>query len=254
MVRRDRATLLVGQRPGLAGPDEPGLVEVLRLLDGRRVETLGPLAAERAPTFGGDLPGLLRRLAAGGVLIEAGEPLRRHLCLSVHRREESLLGAAIESAVEALPRRDDENAEAVAVLVSCGPLPRAWLSRALAQGLTVLPVAATPAGVEIGPLTVPGATPCLECADHEAERWDPAWPVVLSQLQRPLVRAAAPIPPPASAWRAAGCVVEQLETWATPDRASTPAVGAVLTVTGTGLERRGVGFHHRCPCSRLRVA
>lgn len=45
-----------------------------------------------------------------------------------------------------------------------------------------LPVAVEPARITVGPLVVPGLTPCLSCRDAEDTARDPAWPLLHGQL------------------------------------------------------------------------
>ena len=50
--------------------------------------------------------------------------------------------------------------------------------------------------IRVGPLVISGLTPCLTCLDLHRTDWDPAWPVLLSQLGR---RAGAAVSPTVSA-------------------------------------------------------
>lgn len=50
-----------------------------------------------------------------------------------------------------------------------------------------------PGGVVVGPLVVPGRTPCLGCGDLLRRDADPAWPTLLPQLYRTRIPVAAPL-------------------------------------------------------------
>lgn len=45
-----------------------------------------------------------------------------------------------------------------------------------------LPIAVEPGRITVGPLVVPGLTPCLSCRDAEDTARDPAWPLIHAQL------------------------------------------------------------------------
>ncbi|QTX04283.1 hypothetical protein [Agromyces archimandritae] len=50
------------------------------------------------------------------------------------------------------------------------------------RDLPHLPIVADDAGAVVGPLVVPGRTPCLACANLDRRREDPTWPAVAMQL------------------------------------------------------------------------
>ena len=129
----------------------------------RRVEVHGTGRTSRA---------LVRALRAAGV----GE------VSEVSRVGEAGEGDGAEAAPAVVVRveRDVADSLAAAPLVASGG---AHLSVVVAAGTTV-----------VGPLVVPGATPCLRCLDlHRADR-DPAWPRVLAQLLA--ARRSGPPGPP----------------------------------------------------------
>jgi bacteriocin biosynthesis cyclodehydratase domain-containing protein len=104
--------------------------------------------------------------------------------------------------------------------------------------------------VVVGPLVLPGRSPCLRCLDlHRADR-DPAWPHVVAQLVR-RSRAVAPLET-ASATMAGALAA--LQVLAHLDGVAVPAaVGRTLEVTlPDGLvERRRWTPHPSCGCQRL---
>jgi bacteriocin biosynthesis cyclodehydratase domain-containing protein len=105
----------------------------------------------------------------------------------------------------------------------------------------------------VGPLVLPGRSPCLRCLDlHRTDR-DPAWPKVAAQLTRP---AAVRTPvETASATMAAGLVA--LQALAHLDGQVVPAsVGRTLEVVLPDglLERRRWSAHPSCGCRRLPIA
>lgn len=73
-------------------------------------------------------------------------------------------------------------AHAVAVVLVEGAASARQFASHLRDDVTHLPIAFEVGGTTIGPLVVPGHTPCLSCRDgHEGER-DPAWPTLHAQL------------------------------------------------------------------------
>ena len=76
-----------------------------------------------------------------------------------------------------------------------------WLVRE-DQPHLVLRLAGTAATV--GPLVLPGRTPCLRCTDLTRRDLDPAWPTLLAQL----TTLRLPTPPALLAWAAATAVVQ----------------------------------------------
>lgn len=73
-------------------------------------------------------------------------------------------------------------AGAVAVVLVEGAASARQLANHLREDITHLPIAFETGSTTVGPLIVPGRTPCLACRDgHERDR-DPAWPSLHTQL------------------------------------------------------------------------
>lgn len=148
------------------------------------------------------------------------------------------------------------------VLVSGEPTPGAIevrlvhglaTTRAFAAALSAdesfLPIAFDPGGVSIGPLVVPGRTPCLSCRDLALRDADAAWPMVHAQLAG-LRLARLPTP---RAIAAASLAAELLHA------ADAGGVWLYLSAEGS-VTRHPVAFHAECLChagsvqSRLKTA
>ena len=70
----------------------------------------------------------------------------------------------------------------VGIVLVHGAASAHQLARYLRDDLPHLPVAFEPGSTTVGPLIIPGRTPCLSCRDaHERDR-DPAWPAMHAQL------------------------------------------------------------------------
>lgn len=97
---------------------------------------------------------------------------------------DSRVESRVESALtdEGFMTVDRGRREAVGIVLVHGAASAHQLARYLRDDLTHLPVAFEPGGTTVGPVIVPGRTPCLACRDaHERDR-DPAWPRMHAQL------------------------------------------------------------------------
>ncbi|WP_371151731.1 hypothetical protein ABYF34_00325 [Buchananella felis] len=90
-----------------------------------------------------------------------------------------------------------------------------------------LPVVVEEATVRVGPVVVPGVTPCVRCQDLAMTAQDPAWPALICQ-----VRNLRKSPPPAQVCSIATAAALQAAlaflTW--PDRAPAGALGTARMV------------------------
>lgn len=92
-----------------------------------------------------------------------------------HRLRESL-------ADEGVPIREHGSRSDAAVVLVAGSAAAMQLATYLRDDVTHLPVAVGRDQVTIGPMVVPGITPCLTCRDLHARDLDPAWPRLHTQL------------------------------------------------------------------------
>ena len=122
--------------------------------------------------------------------------------------------------------------------------------RLVGAGLAHLPVVVREADVVVGPLVLPGSSPCVRCLDLHTRDVDGVWPKLAEQLREAYAEAGAPeettLAATASAL-AAGQVLAQL------DGARPVAVGAVLEIAlPEALPRvRPVRPHPECGCSAV---
>lgn len=246
VVRRDARTLVVGGRPGVLVPDRPGLVRLLRLLDGRGLDALARLASERVPELVDDVTAVVHELVARGALDPHPPTAPPALTLRVQAWGGSQRAAAlVRTALDDLGLRPDpSDASALLVLVAAGEPPRSWVARAVETGVPVLPLVLGDDWGRLGPLTLAGRTPCLGCHDAARAAWDPAWRATLPQLGRPLVPAPPPRPATSLVLRAAALAAEQTLAWAERRRPET--VAAVLHLGGRRLEHEAVLVHEGC--------
>ncbi len=122
--------------------------------------------------------------------------------------------------------------------------PDRTLTDALARsGRTHLVVRLEPDRAVVGPLVIPGRTPCVRCHDLLRCRYDPAWPLLVAQLSRD-----RPAPDPVLLQWAASTAVVQLRcllAWGEPD-----ATGRTLELSSADhvLRSRDWRLHPGCGC------
>jgi hypothetical protein len=110
-------------------------------------------------------------------------------------------------------------------------------ARYLREDTSHLPVSLERGRITIGPLVVPGESPCLACRDAAATDEDPAWPRMHAQL---IGRASGPVS--AARIADAATVVAQL-------LAEDPVGGTVVVISRDGRRvRHRVPFHAGCRC------
>lgn len=139
---------------------------------------------------------------------------------------------------EGFPDGSRVDLQHIGIILIEGAAAALQLAPYLRADLPHLPVAFDAGGVTVGPLVVPGKTPCLSCRDgHDRDR-DAAWPLLHAQL---VARAAGPLSS-ARVAEGASLVARLLRS---PRSDVTPV--AQLTADGT-IEWRSVTFHAECRC------
>lgn len=165
---------------------------------------------------------LLHRLADAGLLIPVEpEPTGSLLIVGAgalaHAVTVAVAGTGLVTThldPAAVPARPD-GPELVLLAPSAAEPDRALTDTLFREGRTHLVVRVEPDRAVVGPLVVPGQSPCVRCQDLTRVRMDPGWPHLLAQLCRQQVA------PPAAllSWAAATAGV-QVRAWlagATPD-------------------------------------
>ncbi|GAA3545212.1 hypothetical protein AFL01nite_15780 [Aeromicrobium flavum] len=245
LLRRDVRTLQVGTSPGVLVRDRPGLVRVLRLLDGSLdLPRLAALVARDVPEFTDDLGATLDRLIVSGAVI-APSPAAPAARIAVRHDRSTASLAALLLDVFGPPPTDPD----LEILLTGGEPPRSTFENLVAAGVVHLPVTLDERRVRIGPLVAPGATPCLGCLDAHVIAADPGWSALLPQFERSrLLPQALPL---GVLYRAAAEVVHQVDCLRLDRRP--PTVGHVVSV-GPGpadVDLRDVPFAADCACRLL---
>jgi len=262
LLRRDATHLQIGTSPGVVVADRPGLVPLLRLLDGiRDVERLEGIAREAIAELDGTVATVLAELRAVGAVVDASglDDVRRRratrpVAFDVSSGTAELV-AATRAALSAagLTRLASADPELL-VIVSFGEPSRSVYERPALLGIDHLPVVIDEDRVRIGPFVRPGRTPCVSCHDLHRSDWDPAWPALLLQLGR---RPAAERPMALDTLACHAASVEiAAEVLAQLDGRDPRTIGRCLVV-GPGHDERAmwpVAFHHQCACDLLNAA
>ena len=168
LLRRDATHLQVGTSPGTVIDDRPGLRPFLRLLNGARdVDQLRRLVRAEVPELEGEVDDVLGPLLACGAVVDASrlQVRRPRLRVALHDDAGSRpLARAIGHALADLGigSLDPD----LLLVVSCGEPPRAVFDQARRHQVSHLPVVIDEDRVRIGPVVIPGVTPCLTCLDQ----------------------------------------------------------------------------------------
>jgi len=149
------------------------------------------------------------------------------------RLEEALADAGVDVV---------DDTDTVAVVVRHGAVAARDAAAMLADDLPHLPLAFDAGGSTVGPLVVPGRTPCLSCRDsHDRER-DPSWAALHVQL---LERDPGRVPLGGIA-SAAEAIADLLST---RSQAVRDGSGRLMRITRDGRRSsRTVEFHADCLC------
>lgn len=237
---RDSDTVQVGVGDGIRLPaDEPWVVPLLaRMSEGFRMASFDVIAhAAGAPRR--EARELLTRLRP--LLVDDPAAPRAAWVESVGmadgRSEHRMREALLDEGVAAGDRLDPDDCGVILVQGAAAALHLACFLR---DDIPHLPVAFERGRTTVGPVVVPGVTPCLSCRDgHERDR-DPAWPRLHAQL---IARPCGPIS--AARIAEAATLVARLLT----DEA---AAGSFVEVSESGGPAwRSVAFHEECRCREL---
>ncbi len=123
-------------------------------------------------------------LAALRPVLLTDAPTRPDVWIESLNMSDSRVEARTEVALldEGFHTAERSDSTAVGVILVHGAASARQLARYLREDVAHLPVAFEPGAMTIGPLVVPGQTPCLSCRDgHERDR-DASWPSLHAQL------------------------------------------------------------------------
>jgi bacteriocin biosynthesis cyclodehydratase domain-containing protein len=136
------------------------------------------------------------------------------------------------------------------VLAPAEQHPLEQLEGLLANGVAHLLVRSVEAEMQVGPLVLPGETPCVHCADLRRSEQDESWPGFLSQLGRPRPGQTPPCDNTLAGLAAGYAVLYALNFL---DGGTPPVIGAVtsLTAPDAALTRSVIDAHPECACGAV---
>ncbi len=238
LLWRDGTTLQIGADPGIRVPASAPWVERLlsRMRNGFRRSSFDVIAHRAGAPWAE-----ARRLLAvvePALQDESARPRTARvsaLGLTDARAEGRLCETLADEGVP-LAEAEARASTVVAVVLVPGAAAAVQFAPMLRADHPHLPIAVEPGRITVGPLVVPGLTPCLSCRDAEDTARDPAWPLLHGQLvgrdpgRLTLARIAA-----------AGAVAARLLAAADPARI------ARISADG-GIAWRAVRFRAECLC------
>ena len=195
LLRRDATHLQIGTSPGIVIADRPGLLDLLRLLDGARdVDRLTVIAGTMIPELAAPVAEILAELRSAGVVFDAtrwstadvrglgAEARHADFCGDdpARLRHRQTYGVALHAdpgsrrlteivqsvLADAGICRFDPDEPDLLVIASCGEPARTVFEQPSQLGIDHLPVVIDEDRVRIGPLVRPGHSPCVSCHDQ----------------------------------------------------------------------------------------
>jgi bacteriocin biosynthesis cyclodehydratase domain-containing protein len=149
------------------------------------------------------------------------------------------------------PRPHGAPADSTVVLAPTGSIvPPEWLGQV--RHRTHLPVVIRETTAVIGPLVLPGRSPCMRCVELTRGDRDPAWPVLAAQL----IGQPHGVEPCDVSLASAAASIAALHVLAWLDRgvaAPPPSLGGIveLSLSELRLRRRTVCAHPGCGCGAI---
>ena len=261
LLRRDATHLQVGTDPGVVVHDRPGLYPLLLSLDGTRdLDALRRRAHREIPELEVDVADALAPLIAAGLVVDTAPPPRPSLRVDLaHDGPTTGLARTVSALLTGARVAIGPDADLL-VVMSSGEPDRSALADAVRCAVTHLVVTLTGDAVRVGPLVIPGRTPCIGCTDLHRAAWDPGWLALVPQFGRAGAHRGAvtalPIRSRLAQHVAAAEVVATCLDLADTARHSAAAPAQIRTI---GPDRRvrtegHAAFHPRCACALLSVA
>jgi hypothetical protein len=215
-------------------------------LDGvRDLDALRRNARRHIPDLEIDVADALAPLIEAGAVVDQPEPRRPALRVEIaHDGPSARLARSVGRLLRSLGVSVGADAD-VLVVLSSGEPDRTALADVVRCGVSHLVVVQDVDAVRIGPMVVPGRTPCVGCADLHRCAWDPGWSALLPQFGR-AIRSGVPR---LALHTAAAEIAAACAAFAEKPLADVIEVGPDRTVRTVAVP----AFHPRCSCSLLCV-
>ncbi|HWB67742.1 MAG TPA: TOMM precursor leader peptide-binding protein [Mycobacteriales bacterium] len=223
-----------------------------RAMASRQAATVEVLGAGRT---GSTLAALLAAAGVGRVVVDDPALLRPAdlapggvRAIGVHHRRGDAANAVVSTVRTAAAggASHGSNRSLVVLAPTGSAFPPEWLVRVRRRAHLLVMVRETTAS--IGPLVVPGRSPCLRCLELARADRDPVWPVLAAQL----VGETRPVEPcdVALSSAAASLTAMHVLAWLDDARFVSPLLGGTveLGLSELTLRRRTVLAHPECGC------
>ena len=243
----------MGTNPGVVIRDRPGLYPLLLSLDGTRdLDALRRRARREIPDLDVDVADALAPLIATGLVVETATRARPSLRVDLaHDGPSTALAGIATTLLAGAGVAVGPDADLV-VIVSSGEPDRSALADVVRCRVAHLVVVIDGDAVRVGPVVIPGTTPCIACTDLHRAAWDPAWLALVPQFGRAVPHDASDLTQHVAAAEVVAVCLEFAD--AAPDDHWHPGqirmVGADRRVSLVG----HAAFHPRCACALLSAA
>lgn len=261
LLRRDATHLQVGTNPGVVIRDRPGLYPLLLCLDGiQDLDALRRRARREIPDLEVDVADALAPLIATGVVVDTPPRVRPSLRVELaHDGPATGLARTVSALLAEAGVAVGPDADLV-VILSSGEPDRTALADAVRCRVIHLVVAVDGDTVRIGPLVVPGHTPCVGCTDLQRAAWDPSWLALIPQFGRmvtPTMPAGMPVVRRRLTHHVAAVEIVAMCLDFTADQEHDGVRPGQIRTIGPDRKVRfesHAAFHPRCACALLSVA
>lgn len=220
------------------------------------------VVVEGAGRVGAALAGVLAAAGVGTVRMGATQAPQRVVTAAdllpggvgrddVGRTFDQAVARAVDRVVEGAGPASAPGPPDLVVLVAQDVLDCAVGDDLVRRGVAHLGVVVTAARIVVGPLVLPGDSPCLRCLDLHRRDRDPAWPRLVAQL---LTARAAPAAVGETALSTTAAGLAALQVLGFVDGQVVPdAVGRTLELSlpHGHVQRRSWRWHPGCGCARF---
>jgi hypothetical protein len=223
-------------------------------LDGiRDLEALRRRARREIPDLDIDVADALAPLIAAGLVVDTAPRLRPSVRVELaHDGPTSGLTRTVNALLTDIGVAVGPDADIV-VILSSGEPDRAALADAVRCRVTHLTVVVEGDAVRVGPLVVPGHSPCVGCTDLHRATWEPGWMALVPQFGRAIPNSAHRLTQHVAAAEVVAVCLGFADD--APNRGRMRP-GQIRRI-GPDRTARIVGhaaFHPRCACALLSVA
>lgn len=115
-------------------------------------------------------------------------------------------------------------------------------------GTPHLPVILRDGAVVVGPLVLPGSSPCLRCLDLHRRDRDHAWPSILTQISSPACELGSPVEAPPAQAATIAALVAMIAVESLSKNARVTGLSWELSLPWPAVHTRAWTAHPECDC------